>query len=250
MTCAHRSRSRRCRRSRTNFPIWPTRPWRRPWPSAGPRSARTRCGPGSPWSALGKCGAQELNYVSDVDVLFVAEPALDDEGQPLLSTDAAITAATRMAAELTRICSAHTKAGTIWEVDAAPAPRGQDPASSSAPWPATRSTTRSGRRPGSSRPCSRRGRAPVTSSWARPSSTWSRRWCGRAPNARTSSPTSQAMRKRVVAHIPARDAGRELKLGRGRPPRRRVLGAVAATGARPRRRAAATAGDAGCAASN
>src|SRR5690606_19500062 len=26
--------------------------------------------------ALGKCGAQELNYVSDVDVLFVAEPAL------------------------------------------------------------------------------------------------------------------------------------------------------------------------------
>ena len=25
--------------------------------------------------ALGKCGAQELNYVSDVDVLFVAEPA-------------------------------------------------------------------------------------------------------------------------------------------------------------------------------
>ena len=25
---------------------------------------------------LGKCGAQELNYVSDVDVLYVAEPVL------------------------------------------------------------------------------------------------------------------------------------------------------------------------------
>ena len=29
---------------------------------------------------LGKCGAQELNYVSDVDVLFVAEPVVDSEG--------------------------------------------------------------------------------------------------------------------------------------------------------------------------
>ena len=34
---------------------------------------------------LGKCGAQELNYVSDVDVLFVAESALDSEGEPLLA---------------------------------------------------------------------------------------------------------------------------------------------------------------------
>ena len=29
---------------------------------------------------LGKCGAQELNYVSDVDVLFVAEPVVDSDG--------------------------------------------------------------------------------------------------------------------------------------------------------------------------
>jgi len=32
---------------------------------------------------LGKCGAQELNYVSDVDVLFVAEPVLESDGTPL-----------------------------------------------------------------------------------------------------------------------------------------------------------------------
>ena len=36
---------------------------------------------------LGKCGAQELNYVSDVDVLYVAEPVVgDDAAQPLRAT--------------------------------------------------------------------------------------------------------------------------------------------------------------------
>ena len=73
---------------------------------------------------LGKCGAQELNYVSD-DVLFVAEPVLDSDGTPLVSNDQAVQIATRMAAEMTRICSAHTSAGTIWEVDAALRPEGK-----------------------------------------------------------------------------------------------------------------------------
>ena len=74
---------------------------------------------------LGKCGAQELNYVSDVDVLFVAEPVVDSDGTPLVSNDQAVQIATRMAAEMTRICSAHTSAGTIWEVDAALRPEGK-----------------------------------------------------------------------------------------------------------------------------
>ena len=74
---------------------------------------------------LGKCGAQELNYVSDVDVLYVAEPVVDEDGQPLIGNDQAITVATRLAAEMTRICSAHTAAGTIWEVDAALRPEGK-----------------------------------------------------------------------------------------------------------------------------
>ena len=33
--------------------------------------------------ALGKTGAKELNYVSDVDVLYIAEPALDEAGETL-----------------------------------------------------------------------------------------------------------------------------------------------------------------------
>ena len=74
---------------------------------------------------LGKCGAQELNYVSDVDVLFVAEPVLDNDRTPLITNDQAVQIATRMAAEMTRVCSAHTSAGTIWEVDAALRPEGR-----------------------------------------------------------------------------------------------------------------------------
>ncbi|MDO4784968.1 MAG: bifunctional [glutamine synthetase] adenylyltransferase/[glutamine synthetase]-adenylyl-L-tyrosine phosphorylase [Propionibacteriaceae bacterium] len=70
--------------------------------------------------ALGKCGAGELNYVSDVDVLYVAEPAGEDTG-----ADEAIGIATRLASALSRACSAHTRTGTIWPVDAALRPEGK-----------------------------------------------------------------------------------------------------------------------------
>lgn len=56
--------------------------------------------------AMGKCGAQELNYISDVDVIFVAEPA--------------DTRATRLASEFIRVsCSC------FFEVDAALRPEGK-----------------------------------------------------------------------------------------------------------------------------
>lgn len=70
--------------------------------------------------ALGKTGARELNYVSDVDVLFVAEPAGDR-----VSTDEAIGIGTQLAARLVGICSAHTAAGTIWQLDTALRPEGR-----------------------------------------------------------------------------------------------------------------------------
>ncbi|WP_280243130.1 bifunctional [glutamine synthetase] adenylyltransferase/[glutamine synthetase]-adenylyl-L-tyrosine phosphorylase [Nocardia abscessus] len=56
--------------------------------------------------AMGKCGARELNYVSDVDVVFVAEPA-----------DAT---ATRLAAEMMSVASQ-----AFFEVDAALRPEGK-----------------------------------------------------------------------------------------------------------------------------
>ncbi|MFJ6460783.1 bifunctional [glutamine synthetase] adenylyltransferase/[glutamine synthetase]-adenylyl-L-tyrosine phosphorylase [Streptomyces sp. NPDC091387] len=70
--------------------------------------------------AMGKCGGHELNYVSDVDVIFVAEPADGAE------ESAAIPAATRLAAHLMRICSDTTVEGTIWPVDANLRPEGRN----------------------------------------------------------------------------------------------------------------------------
>ncbi|MFF8956881.1 bifunctional [glutamine synthetase] adenylyltransferase/[glutamine synthetase]-adenylyl-L-tyrosine phosphorylase [Streptomyces sp. NPDC014894] len=70
--------------------------------------------------ALGKCGGHELNYVSDVDVVFVAEPAGGAEENP------AIQAATRLASHLMRICSETTVEGTIWPVDANLRPEGRN----------------------------------------------------------------------------------------------------------------------------
>ncbi len=85
--------------------------------------------------AMGKCGGRELNYVSDVDVLFVAEPLEGEPEEPALRT------ATQLAAATMRICSAHTAEGTLWPVDAGAAAGGQGRARWSAPWTATSRTT-------------------------------------------------------------------------------------------------------------
>ncbi|MCT4353002.1 bifunctional [glutamine synthetase] adenylyltransferase/[glutamine synthetase]-adenylyl-L-tyrosine phosphorylase [Streptomyces sp. Je 1-79] len=70
--------------------------------------------------AMGKCGGHELNYVSDVDVIFVAEPVEGaEEGK-------AMQAATRLASHLMRICSETTVEGTIWPVDANLRPEGRN----------------------------------------------------------------------------------------------------------------------------
>ncbi|MEU3374570.1 bifunctional [glutamine synthetase] adenylyltransferase/[glutamine synthetase]-adenylyl-L-tyrosine phosphorylase [Streptomyces sp. NPDC006660] len=70
--------------------------------------------------AMGKCGGHELNYVSDVDVIFVAEPVAGfEEGK-------AMQAAARLAAHLMRICSETTVEGVIWPVDANLRPEGRN----------------------------------------------------------------------------------------------------------------------------
>ncbi len=68
--------------------------------------------------ALGKTGGRELNYVSDVDVIFVHEAV---EGT---DDDAAARIAGRLASATMRLCSDHTREGTIWEVDANLRPEG------------------------------------------------------------------------------------------------------------------------------
>jgi len=70
---------------------------------------------------MGKCGGGELNYVSDVDVVFVAEPAEPDAGPDAEAS--ALRVATRLASATMRICSQGPEAP--WQVDAALRPEGK-----------------------------------------------------------------------------------------------------------------------------
>jgi glutamate-ammonia-ligase adenylyltransferase len=72
--------------------------------------------------AMGKCGGHELNYVSDVDVIFVAEAA---QGGDAAAEADALRTANALAVTMMRACSATTAEGTIWPVDAALRPEGK-----------------------------------------------------------------------------------------------------------------------------
>lgn len=84
------------------------------WRSVNPGTPRSRLA----IIAMGKCGGRELNYVSDVDVIFVAEPI---EGQDASALDEA----TKIASRLMHVCEQPTSEGTIWQVDAALRPEGK-----------------------------------------------------------------------------------------------------------------------------
>src|ERR1022692_982523 len=154
--------------------------------------------------AMGKCGGRELNYASDVDVIFVAEPAGAD----------ALRTATRLAAGLIRVCSQSTPEGTLFPVDANLRPEGRD-----GPLVRTLASHRA-----------------YYERWAK---TWefqallkARPVAGDAALGRAYMdaiapmvwqaaqrenfvPDVQAMRRRVLAALPAAEAGRQLKLGPG-----------------------------------
>ena len=158
--------------------------------------------------AMGKCGGRELNYVSDVDVIFVHEP-VDGADE----TKAA-RAATQLASQLMRVCTDPTAEGTLWQVDAALRPEGK-----SGPLSRTLSS-----------------HVGYYERWAQ---TWefqallkARPVAGdlalgreyvelvspmvwRAAEREGFVADTQAMRRRVLEHIPARDADRQLKLGAG-----------------------------------
>ena len=69
---------------------------------------------------MGKCGGRELNYVSDVDVIYVAEPAEGHDEAGALAT------ATRLATALARVCSGASGEPALWPVDAALRPEGKN----------------------------------------------------------------------------------------------------------------------------
>ena len=158
--------------------------------------------------AMGKCGGHELNYVSDVDVIFVHEPV---EGA---DETAATRAAVQLCSALIQVCSDHTREGTIWPVDAGLRPEGRN-------GPLSRTLS------------SHQG---YYERWAK---TWEFQallkarpvagdlelghafvamvdpmvWSVAERDGFVSD--VQAMRRRVVEHIPSKEAGRQLKLGAG-----------------------------------
>ncbi|MGN6160134.1 MAG: bifunctional [glutamine synthetase] adenylyltransferase/[glutamine synthetase]-adenylyl-L-tyrosine phosphorylase, partial [Marmoricola sp.] len=158
--------------------------------------------------AMGKCGGHELNYVSDVDVLFIAEPAdgADD--------DVATRVATQLASLTMRVCADNTAEGTIWPVDANLRPEGRSGALV-------------------------RSLASYRAYYERWAKTWEfqallkarpvagdvplgREFCAMvAPMVWNAAGRDgfvddvQAMRRRVLEHIPAAEAARQLKLGAG-----------------------------------
>lgn len=157
---------------------------------------------------MGKTGGGELNYVSDVDVIFVAEPA---DG---VDEDTALRVGTALATATMRACSTPTPEGSLWPVDAALRPEGKQ-------GPLVRTIS---------------SHKAYYERWAK---TWEfqallKAWVSAGDKEiglRYKAEISpmvweaasrdrfvedvQAMRRRVEQHVPANEAARQLKLGPG-----------------------------------
>ncbi|MGW6129950.1 bifunctional [glutamine synthetase] adenylyltransferase/[glutamine synthetase]-adenylyl-L-tyrosine phosphorylase [Cellulomonas sp. NPDC055163] len=157
---------------------------------------------------MGKTGGRELNYVSDVDVIYVAEPV---DG---VDEDEALAVGARLATGLARACSTASAEPALWPVDAALRPEGKN-------GPLVRTVA---------------SHRAYYERWAK---TWefqallkARPLAGDAALGReyvelvnpfvwsavqreNFVEDSQAMRRRVEHHVPAAEADRQLKLGVG-----------------------------------
>ena len=68
---------------------------------------------------MGKCGARELNYISDVDVIFVAEPSGN------MDSSRAMEIATKLVTRMMRIMDEVATEPPLWQVDANLRPEGK-----------------------------------------------------------------------------------------------------------------------------
>ena len=172
--------------------------------------------------AMGKCGGRELNYASDVDVIFVAEAAAGngagragmDRNARAEAETAALRTATQLASGMIRVCSQSTAQGVLFPVDPNLRPEGR-----AGPLVRTLASHRA-----------------YYERWAK---TWefqallkARPVAGdralgdayieamaplvwQAAQRDNFVADVQAMRRRVIGTLPAREAGRQLKLGPG-----------------------------------
>lgn len=159
---------------------------------------------------MGKCGGRELNYVSDVDVIFVAEGLDPDDPDP----SGALRTATALASGVMRACNAVTTEGAIWEVDANLRPEGRQgvlvrTVASHVGYYERWAKTWEYQALLKARPAA--GDLALGARYvdAVAPFVWS------AADHPTFVEDVQAMRRRVEEHVPARVADRELKLGPG-----------------------------------
>ena len=158
--------------------------------------------------AMGKCGGRELNYVSDVDVVFVAEAVAGGD------EDGALRTAQRLAAGVMRVCGEPTAEGSLWQVDAALRPEGKQGAlvrtlASHVGYYERWAKTWEFQALLKARPAA--GDRELGEAYVDAVSpfVWS------AADGADFVSDVQRMRQRVEDHIPAREADRQLKLGRG-----------------------------------
>jgi len=76
--------------------------------------------------AMGKTGACELNYISDVDVVYVVGPAREPSEADEPSEEYLVDVGTRLATELAHVISATAPEPPLWPLDTALRPEGKD----------------------------------------------------------------------------------------------------------------------------
>src|SRR5215831_2227859 len=158
--------------------------------------------------AMGKCGGCELNYASDVDVIFVAEPAEAAE------ETAGLRAAARLAGAMIRVCSDAGTEGPLFPVDANLRPEGRNgplvrTLASHLAYYQRWAKTWEFQALLKARPVA--GDADLGSAYidALEPLVW------HAARREDFVADVQAMRRKVIASLPAGQAGREIKLGPG-----------------------------------
>jgi glutamate-ammonia-ligase adenylyltransferase len=159
--------------------------------------------------AVGKTGGRELNYLSDVDVIYVSEPA-----SPLVPAEEALAIATRLATALQLVTFGPAGEPPIWQIDPNLRPEGKN-------GPLLRTLE---------------SHLAYCQKWAQ---TWefqallkarpvagdldlgaayyeaTRRFVWNAVESDNFVEDAQAMRRRVEDNVPPAEASRQIKLGRG-----------------------------------
>src|SRR5699024_8646244 len=157
---------------------------------------------------MGKLGGAELNYVSDVDVIYVVEPSGNT------SEAEAVRSGTKLAARLAAMCSMPSAEPPLWEVDAGLRPEGRNgplvrTLASHITYYQRWAKTWEFQALLKARPVAGDAELGRAYSEAITPMVWE------AVNRENFVEDSQAMRRRVQQHVPATEESRQIKLGRG-----------------------------------